>query len=303
MTQPCEIIDAHTHVHPTREAAQAFLSFINQQHVPRSGDVAESLATMDRLGIRKTVILPWVFARQTYANRVSELSKTPNQDAGYVARQELAARWSQFNQWALDVSHRYLGRFSSMVAIDPVVLGDAWVRQEVERQLAGGALGLKIVPYAMECSPAGERMAVVWQEADRRGLPVVSQSGGRQPGDFAHPANFESVLRSYPRCKLIMAHVGMGAEEEVARLAGKYANLYVDTSYWLGLVGKPGGYSLAAAADLFRRIGIERVIFGTNYPICDPAEFIEVVRAMPLTEVERRKVFAENYRRVYNDGV
>ncbi len=301
MTQAYEIIDAHTHVHPTRADAHAFLAFINQRNVPRAGDVTEALATMDRLGIRKTVILPWLFARQIYTNRVQELTKAQKPVSPERVRTQIGAQWSAYNSWAIEAGKRRPGRFAAMVAIDPVLMGETWVRTEVERRLAQGALGLKIVPYAIECHPADDRMAVVWELANARGLPVVSQSGGRAPSDFAYPANFEPVVKGYPKLQLIMAHVGMGAEEEAARLAARYPNLYVDTSYWLGLVGKQGGYTLAGAADLFRRIGIDRVLFGTNYPICDPAEFVQVVNEMPLSEAERRQVFSENYRRVYAD--
>ncbi|MBI3744638.1 MAG: amidohydrolase family protein, partial [Chloroflexi bacterium] len=121
------------------------------------------------------------------------------------------------------------------------------------------------------------------------------------PNEFAHPMHFESVLKTYPKAKVVLAHVGMGAEEEVARLTARYQNLYTDTSYWLGLVGKSGGRSLKEAAELFRRIGTDRVIFGTNYPICDPLEFVQVMLDMPLTESERRQIFSQNYRRIYAD--
>src|SRR5439155_24580385 len=121
----------------------------------------------------------------------------------------------------------------------------------------------------MAAAPGEASMAIVCREADRRSLPVISQSGGRQPDNPAQPANFELVLVAYPNCRVVLAHVGMGAEEEVARLANTYPNLYTDTSYWLGLVGQPGQFTPAEAADLFRRIGVDRVLFGTNYPICD----------------------------------
>jgi predicted TIM-barrel fold metal-dependent hydrolase len=36
------------------------------------------------------------------------------------------------------------------------------------------------------------------------------------------------------------------------------------------------------------------VLFGTNYPMHDPAQFIEVIRAMPLSEGEREQILWRN---------
>jgi predicted TIM-barrel fold metal-dependent hydrolase len=56
------------------------------------------------------------------------------------------------------------------------------------------------------------------------------------------------------------------------------------------------------AADFFRAVGIDRVLFGTNYAIRDPDATLAGVMAMPLTESERQQVFSENYRRVFDDA-
>jgi predicted TIM-barrel fold metal-dependent hydrolase len=82
-------------------------------------------------------------------------------------------------------------------------------------------------------------------------------------------------------------------------LTGKYDNVFGDTSSWLGTVGKPGGRTLDEAADLFRRIGTDRVLFGSNYPITDIAEFVTILRDLPLTPAEKRQVFFENAMRLY----
>ena len=305
MQHDYEIIDAHTHVHGTREAAHAFLSVLAANRtVSRSGEPQESGEMMQQGGIKKTLILPWVFGKQVVAQRVEALGPKATPDQKERVKHQVGIQWSAYNQWAVLAGKRFDGRYASLVAIDPVLMGEDWARQEIGKRVAQGALGLKIVPFTMEAFPHDDRMAVVWEEANRRGLPVVSQSGGRVgPNEFAHPMHFEAILKTYPKAKVVLAHIGMGAEEEVARLTVRYPNLYTDTSYWLGLVGKPGGRSLKEAAGLFRSIGTDRVIFGTNYPICDPLEFVQVMLNMPLTESERRQIFSQNYRQVYADAI
>ena len=293
MPRDYDIVDAHTHVHPTAEAARGFLQVLDRDP-PQRGDAGESLAIMDRLGISKTLILPWVFGRQEYQSR--ELG---SQRDAETARDQVGARCSAYNAWANRIGKEHEGRFAGLCAIDPVLMGEAWARHEIETCMAKGALGLKVVPGYIRAYPADDAMALVWEESQRRRVPVISQSGGATREDFAHPANFEDVLRSWPEAVVVLAHLGMGAEEEVVRLASRYPNLYADTSYWLGHIVDTKRFSLSEAADLFRRIGIDRVLFGTNYPICDPAQFVEIIDEMPLTNDERRRIFGSNYRRLF----
>ena len=42
-------------------------------------------------------------------------------------------------------------------------------------------------------------------------------------------------------------------------------------------------FTLADAAALFRRIGVDRVLFGTNYAISDPQQVLRHVSELPLT--------------------
>ena len=50
----------------------------------------------------------------------------------------------------------------------------------------------------------------------------------------------------------------------------------------------------AEAAEWFRRIGIDRVVFGTNYPMHDPVQFVAAIRALPLNDDEREQILWRN---------
>jgi predicted TIM-barrel fold metal-dependent hydrolase len=188
-----------------------------------------------------------------------------------------------------------------MVALDPFLFGPQFSRKEIDVCIKAGAVGLKIVPAFIGVPPNDATMSLVWEEAERRQMPVLSQSGaGTGPMACGHPKLFEEVLQQHPRCKIILAHMGVGAEEEVARLTARYPNLFCDTSTRLARVGQPGDWTLAEAADWFRRIGVDRVLFGSNYPLWDPGYYVDILMRMPLTEKERRQVFSENFQRVFN---
>lgn len=303
-------IDAHTHIHMTAGESRAFLQRLNFP-VHFEGTTAESLSIMDKAGIRTTMIVPWIPARQFLEERMSEASKRGRTDRDALL-QQLGSEWSAYNRWAAQTARESAGRFTSVVAVDPVLFGADWTRREIDAHLKEGAIGLKITPLFIGAYPADERMSVLWEEANRRALAVLTLSTGPMPaqalaalslpstyGDVNHPQSFEPILKAYPRCKIVLAHIGAGAEEEVARLTARYPNLYCDTSQWLDHVGKSGGPTAVEAADLFKRIGTDRILFGTNYPIMDPAHFISVLKQIPITETEQHQILSENFERAY----
>jgi predicted TIM-barrel fold metal-dependent hydrolase len=153
--------------------------------------------------------------------------------------QELGARWSTYNRWVAQTSRQSGGRFTTLVAVDPVLFGEQWTRAEIDAHLREGAIGLKITPLFIGAYADDSRMFVLWEEANRRDLGVLTLSTGPLPAqamaalgmpaghtDINHPKTFEPILKAYPRCRIVLAHMGSGAEAEVARLTKLYPNLF-----------------------------------------------------------------------------
>jgi predicted TIM-barrel fold metal-dependent hydrolase len=169
-----------------------------------------------------------------------------------------------------------------------VLMGDERVASEVAERLASGACGIKVAPMFIHRRPDDEAMEVVWRCARDHEVFVLSQSGAsRKPGEqeaWGHPAYFDAVLHAYPTVIVQLAHLGIGAEEDVATLTSRYANVVADTSMQLG-TGPPD-----EIVAIIRRIGADRVLFGTNYPLVDQAACAAAFEALPLTEDERHQI-------------
>lgn len=306
-----EYIDAHTHIHMTADESRAFLERLHLSQRFK-GTIEEALPITDQAGIRTTMIVPWIPARQIFEEMMASRGGKADRDA---VVHELGTRWSAYNRWAAQTSRQSAGRFTTLVAVDPVLFGEQWTRQEIDTHLREGAIGLKITPMFIGAYVDDPRMSVLWEAANQRGLAVLTLSTGPLPpaamtsmglsaahGDINHPRTFEPILKAYPRCRIVLAHMGMGAEAEVARLTRLYPNLFCDTSTWLDHVDKPAGPTSAEAARIFRDVGTDRVLFGTNYPIMDPREFVNIIQRMGLTESERRQVLVENFSRAYGSA-
>ena len=125
--------------------------------------------------------------------------------------------------------------------------------------------------------------------------------------DYSHPDRLCRVLSDFPTLTVVAAHMGGWANWDYAceRLSG-FANLYVDTSSSMATPTKEYGIepyveslSPEHTADLIRKWGAEKVLFGSDYPMWSQAEDLAVFFAMGLTEDENRMILSENAKRVF----
>jgi predicted TIM-barrel fold metal-dependent hydrolase len=123
--------------------------------------------------------------------------------------------------------------------------------------------------------------------------------GGPPPSPGAdhwgRPRYFDEVLSAFPDLTLILAHMGLGYEEDVVRLTERHANVHTDTSLRLSRLGRAGNPTPAELVALIRRIGVDRTLFGTNYPFVDPRAYRERLQALPLSERERELIAYRNF--------
>jgi predicted TIM-barrel fold metal-dependent hydrolase len=289
-----DLIDSHTHTQPTVEEGKAFAARYAFDS-DRRGTVDELLATMRRSHVKQTMIVPWLPAQDLVAEQV----------ANGVDRDEavdgVLEQWRLLNRWATDSVGAHPEELACLVGVDPVLMGEAAVATEVADQIGRGACGIKVAPMFIGRRPDDETMEIVWRCARDHGVFVLSQSGGtrrvNEEQAWGHPAHFDLVLRSYPMVIVQLAHLGIGAEVDVAVLTSRYPNVVADTSMQLGVM----------QADEFvatiRRIGSDRVLFGTNYPLVDQGDCVAMFKALPLEEAERHAIGYENANRLMAGGI
>jgi uncharacterized protein len=280
-----DLIDAHTHLQPSAEDGKAFVARYGFDS-DRQGTLDELLSTMRRSHVARTMIVPWLPAQDL----VAELAAHGVDHDEAV--EQVIGQWQRLNRWATDSVAAHPDRLSCLVGVDPVLMGAERVANEVAERLAAGACGIKVAPMFIHRRPDDEEMEVVWRSARDHQVFVLSQSGAsRKPGQeeaWGHPAHFDAVLRAYPTVTVQFAHLGVGAESDMAALTARYPNVVTDLSMQLDT--KPPDELVA----IIRRIGVDRVLFGTNYPLMDQATCVATFEALPLTEDEGHRIGYEN---------
>lgn len=139
---------------------------------------------------------------------------------------------------------------------------------------------------------------LVWYQM---GYESYLQGGGREIFSLAqelqmavsiHPTAEEDIAAlaaAFPRLPIIVAHPG---EKKTflnrLEMMKKYANLYHDFS-------GTGLFRNGIVRYGIDRVGKERFLFGTDYPICNPGMYVAAVQYEDLTDEERQAVFQQNF--------
>jgi len=295
-TEHISLFDTHTHTQPSPDEAKGFLGqFGMRQQIPGRGTVDDLLETMDDVGLSRSLIIPWIPAQDWVWKRTRDGSDRDR------AVHDVLEEWRRLNRWATDEVTKHPDRIVCLVGVDPVLMSVEQVQTEVREQVAAGAAGIKIAPMFIGIHPDDDRMEVVWRIARELDVPVLSESGGttrRGEPAWGHPQHFDPVCVAYPEVRIQLAHLSLGADDALVALTAKHRNVWADTSLRLG--GYPGDdFSPSGLVDLIRRIGTDRVLYGTNYPMVDPRAYADAFRALPLAPGELRAVATDNALALY----
>ena len=287
------VIDAHVHTYPTSQIglqATAGTAFSGC-----AGTVQELLGLMAVGGIDKAVMLnmtPVADMREAALAR----GEGPYEE---VARQ-MIERMKRRNAWTCQVAREHPS-LVPFISLDPSMGPDDAVA-EIRRRAQEGACGIKLHPSGQRFSPTDRNLWPAYAEAEALGLPVVSHGGifplDTESSEHSRPRAFTRVLQAFPRLTLVLAHLGEGYLEESLAMAAKYPNLFFDCSAAVSGTVQPPSLSDDEAADVIRRLGVDRVLFGSDWPWFHPLRDRERIEALPFSDSEKGLILGENARRV-----
>ena len=123
-------------------------------------------------------------------------------------------------------------------------------------------------------------------------LPLMVHCGDSRPQlQFSHPRHLAAVLKAFPALVVDAAHLGGWGVWDVAAPLFEHENCFFDVSSCLAFLDGP---QLCAIA---RRYGTERVMFGSDFPIWDPARELQAVLEAGFTDAELEGILGGNCRR------
>jgi len=164
---------------------------------------------------------------------------------------------------------------------------------EIRRCAAAGMVGIKLWVAVKVNDP---RTYPIAETAIELGMPVLIHSYLRWEEilpEESKPDEIAELARRYPEMKIIMAHMALRWREGVDAVRD-CPNIYVDTS---GMDPEQGSVEYAV-----EKLGVERVLYGSDAPGRDVLCQIGRVMAAEISEADRTKILRGNSEKLLGLG-
>ena len=245
-----KLIDIHTHIYPAaiaQKAAATIRDFYQLETRELDGTADTLLARGDLAGIDQFVVLP-VAMRPDKTRHIND----------FILEQ-------------VSAQPRFVG-FGSVHA------GMENIAEEAEYIMEKGLRGIKMHPDFQTFGIDDSRLFPMYEAVSGK-IPVMLHMGDKRY-DYSHPARLKHLLEQFPDLQVIAAHFGGYSMYETAFELLHDTNCVFDVSSSLMFMDS------GVAEKYIRAFGTERMAFGTDYPLWDPAVETQRFLQLKLTDAE-----------------
>lgn len=167
-------------------------------------------------------------------------------------------------------------------------------------------IGIKLYPGFELFYPDEERCHPIYEVCKKHDIPVVFHSG-ESMGEpwrekYNHPNEITKVAKRFPTLKIIVAHFSQPHLAACRELVLSCPNVHVDIS---GLA-HPDVIKICGKETIVHNLEDvatqqpEKVIFGTDWPICDVGEHLQLVSSLPISETAKALILSRNAERIFS---
>ena len=218
--------------------------------------------------------------------------------------------WSQpdlcsfHNHYLMESASRYPHRLIVFVSL--LFSNPDWSGKELDWAAKAGARGVgEIAFYRDEMTSQDiHLMKPILTQMERRRIPLLLHTnetiGHSYPGKGSTPLErFYELILSHPNLSIILGHWGGGLPfyELMPEVAKVMANVCYDTA------ASPFIYSKKIYAIASQILGVEKILFGTDFPLISPRRYFKELEESGLTRQDREKILGLNFSRQFGlDG-
>lgn len=243
-----DFIDFHTHIYPeaiAHKAADNVRDFYGFGNKEMDGSAKKLLERGDVAGTHRFVILP-VAVRPDRTRHINEFILSQ------VAREP-----------------RFYGFGTVHAGLENLM-------DEVDFILKNGLRGIKMHPDFQLFNIDDERLFPMYEHLQDK-IPVIFHVGDDRY-DYSHPARVRRIMELFPKLQVIAAHFGSYALYREAYDLLKDKDCFFDVSSSLMFMDE------GVAESYINSYGAERFVYGSDYPMWDPATEMERFLKLKLTD-------------------
>lgn len=273
-------IDVHVHITPPDiiknwekiGQKEPYFKLLSESPVNKFATAEEVVSELDRSNVDKAVVFGFGFKDMGLCRYVND----------YVA----------------DSIKKFPDKLIGFMVVDPK---SSEVVKEIDRCQVLGLSGVgEIFPYGQDFDITDTKeMSPLCNSCIERDLPVMIHTnepvGHHYSGKTdTTPVKASTFAANYPDLKLILAHWGGGLlfYEMMPEIGKQNRNVYYDTAASPFLYDKKI-YNVA------KEIGVlDKVLFGSDYPLLPMSRYIEEVAKSGLSELDQALVNGENARKL-----
>ncbi len=272
------IVDCHTHIFPERirEDRESFcrkdrgFSLIYQASNSKMASVEDLIESMDRSGVHQSVACGFSWSDPTLL--------------------------CLHNDYLMESAMRYPDRIIVFIGLsfsDP-----EWSWRELEKRMKEGAKGVGEIAFYDRPFGVEEigRMKPVLKKMEEERIPIMLHTneliGHSYPGKGRTPLErFYGFVLSFPGLPVLFAHWGGGLPfyELMPEVSRTFRHVYYDTA------ASPYLYSSKIYKVVRDIVGVEKILFGSDYPLISPDRYFKELEGSGLSETDREKILGENF--------
>ena len=253
------IIDFHAHIYPEKiaeKATAAVGTFYGDAPMAWHGRAQELIESGSRIGVEKYIV-------HSVATKAEQVESINN----FII--SACEKFPQFVGFA--TMHPDYENFDA----------------ELDRVYTEGLRGVKLHPDFQKFQCDMPQMDGLYSKCAALNIPVLFHAGDCRY-DFSGPARIAHVIEKHPDLIVIAAHFGGYTEwdEALKHLVGK--KVYFDTSSTLWKC------PLEKANKMLKEHGIEKFLFGSDFPMWDHEDEMTRFNKLDLNDAERQAILYDN---------
>lgn len=267
-----KIFDIHTHTYPEAIAAKAVVALNRFYNFVSEGN--GTYAELSALGQQAEVAGFLLFSVATNAHQVPKVNDG-------IATQVKASCAAGFETVGFAGMHQDYPDFAG----------------EIARCREMGLRGVKLHPDIQGIDIDDPRLLPLYAILEREGMPVYFHIGDNRPEyPYSTVHKLLHVLDRYPDLEVVAAHLGGYQAWMDAHLLANNPRVWFDTSSALWAMHP------RYASELIHTLGVDRVMFGTDYPVKVYETELARFFALDLSEAEREAILYTNAARFLGLG-
>ena len=160
---------------------------------------------------------------------------------------------------------------------------------KIERAIGLGLRGMKLHPDTQKVNMDDDRLMRIYELIEGR-MPLVMHCGDYRT-DFSHPRRMKRILHEFPNLVVDAAHFGGWSVFDLAVEYLENENCFLDVSSSQKFLGR------RRTRELCEIYGADRILFGSDFPMWDPAEEFEMFESLDFPKADFEKMTWHNAER------